>query len=164
MSEKKSLLAELKREGTSTRKILERITTEHFSWKPHDKSYSTLSLAQHVANLPFWISLIINSDEFDLANPVPGREPVANRDALLAFFDQRIAEAATALENAEDSSLDKIWLLKKGGVTTANAPKKIMIRFIALNHIVHHRGQLSVYLRMQDIPVPGMYGPSADEK
>ena len=164
MTEKELLIAEIKREASNTRKMLERIQDNHLPWKPHEKSYTTAKLAQHISNIPIWISLILNSDSLDLANPLPRLEPLNSAAELLAFFDERLATCISSIEQAPESDLEKKWALTKGETTILNAPKKIVMRYFALNHIVHHRGQLSLYLRLQDIPVPGMYGPSADEK
>jgi uncharacterized damage-inducible protein DinB len=163
MTEKSLIIGELKREGASTRKMLERLSEESFSFKPHEKSFSTIALATHIANLPIWISMILDTDGLDLANPLPRQELAKTTEELLGFFDKRIADVTEALDRVDEAELGKMWLLTKGEFTIANAPKKIIIRYFALNHMVHHRGQLSVYLRLLGIPVPGMYGPSADE-
>ena len=164
MTEKELLIGEIKREAANTRKMLERLEDVHLPWKPHEKSYSTVKLAQHISNIPVWISLIIETDGLNLANPIPRLEPLGSAAALLAFFDERLATCLNALQRCPDSELDKTWALTQGDKTIIKAPRKIVMRYFALNHIVHHRGQLSLYLRLQNIPVPGMYGPSADEK
>ena len=164
MTEKELLIGEIKREASNTRKMLERLQDQHLGWKPHPKSYSTVELAQHVSNIPFWVSTILKSDGLDLAIPLPKVEIVKSAAALLAFFDKTLAESINNLEQATAEDLEKVWPLTKGESTLIKAPRRIVMRYFALNHIVHHRGQLSVYLRMQDIPVPGMYGPSADER
>ena len=164
MTEKEMLIGEIKREAANTRKMLERLQDVHLPWKPHEKSYTTVKLAQHISNIPIWISLILKSDGLDLANPLPRLEPLSSAAELLAFFDERLSTCISSIEQSPDSDLEKTWALTKGETTVIKAPKKIVMRYFALNHIVHHRGQLSVYLRLQDIPVPGIYGPSADEK
>ena len=164
MTEKELLIGEIKREASNTRKMLERLQDQHLSWKPHPKSYSTVELAQHVSNIPFWITKILKSDGLDLAIPLPRVELVNTTKALLDFFDSKLAESLQTLEQTSADELEKVWPLTKGEATLIKAPRRIVMRYFALNHIVHHRGQLSVYLRMQDIPVPGMYGPSADER
>ncbi|RYG46900.1 MAG: DinB family protein, partial [Chitinophagaceae bacterium] len=162
MTEKEAIIAEIRKEGAGTRKMLERLTDTQLSFKPHEKSYSAAALATHVSNLPFWILMILDTDGLDLGSPLPRLEPFTNVTALIAFFDERLSGAVSALEAAEDTLLEKNWHLSKGENTIMKAPKKMVIRYFALNHLVHHRGQLSVYLRLQDVPVPGMYGPSAD--
>lgn len=164
MTDKELIIGEIKKEGAGTRKMLERLTDQHLSFKPHEKSYTTAALATHVSNLPFWVAMILDTDGLNLANNLPRLEPFTSVPALLAFFDERLAGAITALDAADDSLLEKTWHLTKGDTTILKAPKKIVIRYFGMNHLIHHRGQLSVYLRLQNIPVPGVYGPSADEK
>ncbi|HTE24795.1 DinB family protein [Flavitalea sp.] len=164
MTEKEMLIGEIKREAANTRKMLERLQDAHLPWKPHEKSYTTAKLAQHISNIPTWISLILNSEGLDLANPLPRLEPLTSAAELLAFFDERLATCLSSIEQSPDSGLEKTWALTQGETIIIKAPKKIVMRYLVLNHIVHHRGQLSLYLRLQDIPVPGMYGPSADER
>jgi uncharacterized damage-inducible protein DinB len=164
MTEKEMLIGEIKKEAANTRRMLERLQDNHLPWKPHEKSYTTGKLAQHIANIPIWISLILRSDNLDLANPLPRLEPLNSTSELLGFFDERLATCISSIEQSPEADLEKPWVLTKGEFTILNAPKKIVMRYFAFNHILHHRGQLSLYLRLQDIPVPGMYGPSADEK
>jgi len=164
MTEKELLIGEIKKESANTRIMLQRLEDHHLSWKPHEKSYATAALAQHIANIPIWISIILTTDGLDLAKPLPKNDPPTSASALMAFFEERLTGCFAALEKVDDLLLEKIWTLSNGDKTIVKAPKKIVIRYFALNHIVHHRGQLSVYLRLQDIPVPGMYGASADEK
>lgn len=164
MTDKQLLIGEIKREASNTRRMLERLQDQHLLWKPHPKSYATVELAQHVSNIPVWITLILQSEGLDLASPLPKVEIVKTAHALLEFFDATLTKCLNAIDQAPEEELEQTWNLTKGDTTLMKAPRKIVMRYFALNHIVHHRGQLSVYLRMQDIPVPGMYGPSADEK
>lgn len=164
MSESKSLLAELKRESANSRTMLQRLNSESYNWKPHEKSYTLLALAQHIANLPVWVQYIVKQDEYDILNPIANADGITSVPALIEFFDKRIEEADAILNSVTDEQLNLPWTFRRGEHIVSTMPKKIALRFIVLNHIVHHRGQLSVYLRLLDIPVPGMYGPSADER
>jgi uncharacterized damage-inducible protein DinB len=164
MSLNTALIGELKHEGASTRKMLERIPADKFNWRPHDKSMTLGKLAKHIAELNMWIGRILQSDEFDFATAKFNLEVPEDTAGLLRVFEEKTAEANSALENATDEDFNKIWVIKRGEHIMFQLPKKIALRSFAYNHIYHHRGQLSVYLRMLDLPVPGMYGPSADEK
>ena len=164
MAESKALLAELKRESANSRTMIQRLNAESYNWKPHEKSYTLLALAQHIANLPVWVQYIVNQDDYDVTSPVHDAKGISTVPALVEFFDKRIEEAEAILNSTTDEHLSLPWTFRRGEHIVATMPKKIAIRYIVLNHIVHHRGQLSVYLRLLNIPVPGMYGPSADEK
>jgi uncharacterized damage-inducible protein DinB len=160
-----SLLPEFDHEMANTRKTLERVPDEKFDWKPHDKSFPMGSLAGHLANLPSWGSLTLSSESFDLA---PGGEPVksavlANGNDVLAKFDENVAATRAAIEGASDQDLFKPWTLLSNGKTILTMPKVAVLRSFVMNHMIHHRAQLGVYLRLNDIPVPSIYGPSADE-
>ncbi len=161
-----SLLPEYDQEMQSTRKALERVPDEKWNWKPHEKSGTVGWLASHVATVPEWITMTINTNELDYA-PVngPGYEPpkIANRAQLLAAFDKAAKEARAALAGVSDADLMKNWKLLAGGQEIFTMPKIACIRGMCLNHLYHHRGQLTVYLRLTGVPVPGLYGPSADE-
>jgi uncharacterized damage-inducible protein DinB len=161
-----ALLPEFDQEVKSTRKCLERIPEEKFTYKPHPKSFDMGSLATHIATMLGWGVTTINSDSFDYA-PVGGEPyvpPVVKTNAeLLSMFDKGAAEFRAAIAAADDATMMKPWSLLGGGQVVFTMPKIACIRGMIFNHIVHHRGQLSVYLRMNDIPVPALYGPSADE-
>ncbi len=159
-----TLLGELKNEANSTRKLLERVPADKFDWIPHQKSMKLGRLAKHIAELNLWIERILNSDEFDFASASFNSNFPESTEAVLKIFDERIAEATTALEKATDDDLNKIWTVRRGEQVMFQMPKKVAMRSFSYNHIYHHRGQLSVYLRLLDIPIPGMYGPSADER
>jgi len=157
-----ALLPEFDREMATTRKLLERVPEDRLSWKPHAKSMSLGELATHVANLPSWGEITINRSEIDLA--AGGRAALAaSRNELLATFDRNVAAARAVLTGRSDAELMAPWSLKNGDRTFFTMPKAAVWRTFVMNHIVHHRGQLSVYLRLQDVPLPSMYGPSADE-
>ncbi|MEX6689132.1 DinB family protein [Danxiaibacter flavus] len=159
------MLPELKHEAANTRKILERLkqAEDKFEWRPHQKSYTMGQLASHIANLTTWITMTINSDELDLASS-PRRQPLTGFLEVLEVFEKNLDEATKALEGADDSLLMKKWTLRKGDHVILELPKAAVIRSMVFNHVVHHRGQLTVYLRLNDLAVPGMYGPSADEQ
>jgi uncharacterized damage-inducible protein DinB len=157
------LLPEFDHEMATTRTLLERVPDGHFDWKPHGKSYSLGQLAQHVATLPWWGQVTLQQTEFDVAANPP-LAPVATRAALLDLFDRHSAATRQALNGKTDAELMAPWALKNGDATIFSMPKITVWRSFVMNHLVHHRGQLSVYLRMQDVPLPAMYGPSADEQ
>jgi uncharacterized damage-inducible protein DinB len=167
MSISADLLPEWDLEMASTRKTLERIPDDKFDWRPHAKSFTMGALASHVANLPQWVEATMNQDSFDLApvdGPAAGPPPPAtNSKQLLAMFDENAAVARKAIEAASDESYAQPWSLKKGGTAMFTMPRGVVLRRFFLSHIIHHRAQLGVYLRLNDIAVPAVYGPSADE-
>ncbi len=157
------LLPEFDHEMATTRRLLERLPEDRFAWKPHAKSFSLGQLAQHVANLPRWGHITLEQSDFDLASG--GTTPeVDTRAAVLAAFDSHVGHARAALVGKTDGELMVPWSLKRGDQTVFTMPKASVWRSFVMNHLVHHRGQLSVYLRQQDVPLPSMYGPSADEQ
>lgn len=158
------LSAEIKYTSAATRRMLERVPDDRFDWKPHEKSMTLGRLASHVAELTQWIKLILNESGFDFASQRFNRRKAANREELLDIFDENIKEALSILDTASDEQLNEKWKMHNGGNILFNLPRKIAVRELVMNHIIHHRGQLSVYLRLLDVPVPGMYGQSADEK
>jgi uncharacterized damage-inducible protein DinB len=159
---KDAFIAELKNECASTKKMLERVPMDKADWKPHEKSMTLGRLAVHVAEIPHWISDIINIDEFDFTQHYKPHQ-AANTEELLKLLDDKMNEAIADLEKMSDEDLMKSWVVKQGDKVYFNMPKVIAMRGWAFSHLVHHRGQLSVYLRLLDVPVPGMYGPTADE-
>ena len=159
-----ALLGELKNESANTRKIIERIPTEKLDWRPHEKSMTIGALATHIANLPVWISRIINAEGFDFAS-LGSNEKKETTEAILEQLTKKLNEAEQALTAATSDELFKsTWTVSRNDQVLYQLPKIVAIRSFAFNHIYHHRGQLSVYLRLLDISVPGMYGPSGDEK
>jgi uncharacterized damage-inducible protein DinB len=166
MSISQSLLPELDHEASTTRKLLERVPADKFGWKPHEKSMAMGRLATHIAEMIGWISTTITTEKLDFAppggQPMVAYEPKSTAD-LVAYFDKNVAEAKAALPNATDQALMENWSLLSGGNVLFTMPRIACIRGMVMNHIIHHRGQLSVYLRLNNIPVPAMYGPSADE-
>ena len=157
-----ALLPEYDHEVTTTRKLLERVPEDRLDWKPHPKSSSLGQLAQHVATLPLWGAMTVNQSELDLGGNTTN-EPVRTRAALLAMFDANVAGTRAALAGASDAEMMAPWSLKRDGHTIFSMPKAVVWRSFVMSHLIHHRGQLSVYLRMNDLPVPSIYGPSADE-
>lgn len=159
-----SLLGELKGESANTKKMIERIPSEKLDWQPHEKSMTIGALATHIANLPVWIPRIINADGFDFAS-FSSSEKKETTQAILDLYSQRLNEAEHVLSTATSDELFRdAWTVTRNKEVLYQLPKMVAIRSFAFNHIYHHRGQLSVYLRLLNIPVPGMYGPSADEK
>jgi len=160
-----AFISELQFEAANTRKMLERVPFDNTDWKPHTKSHTVATLAKHVARIPEWIPLIINNEEVNLIqSPFPPYPEINSGAELADFFDQNINKAKAALESATNEDLMKTFTMRRGDHIIFNLPKAALIRSMSMNHLVHHRGQLSVYLRLLDVPVPGMYGPSADEQ
>ena len=158
-----ALIAEWENEGATTRKVLERCPPEKFDWKPHEKSMALGRLATHVAEMHGWTKPTVEQPELDFAKfDYKPFEPKTTEE-LVAHFEKNYNEGIESLRNAPDEIWSEPWSLKNGETTYFTMPKIAVIRSMVLNHIVHHRGQLSVYLRLNDIPVPAMYGPSADE-
>ena len=157
-----ALVPEFDHEMTTTRKLLERVPEDKFDWKPHAKSFSLGALATHVANLATWGAETLNKSEIDIGGGQPPSAP-PSKSELLANFDKNVAATRAALTGKTDAELMAVWSLKRDGHTIFSMPKTAVWRSFVLNHLVHHRGQLSVYLRLLDVPVPSIYGPSADE-
>lgn len=159
-----ALLPEFDREMGVTRRLLERVPDGQFAWQPHPKSMTLGRLAEHLAELPNWVGATMTRDSFDMEVGRPaGYTSPATRDAVLAMFDASVTGARGALASRTDAELLAPWTLLKGGQPVFTMPKASVLRAFVFNHIVHHRGQLSVYLRMHDVPLPSIYGPSADE-
>ncbi len=161
-----AILAEFKHEMGSTRKVLERVPEEHARWKPHPKSYSLGDLAQHLANIPAWIPMVLQQDEFNFDESSQARFPraFASRGELLERFDLNVADAANSITKTSDAELRMTWTLKNEGAPLLTLPRAVALRSFVMNHHIHHRGQLTVYLRMKDVPLPAVYGSSADER
>jgi uncharacterized damage-inducible protein DinB len=156
-----TLLPEFDQEIAGTRKTLERVPTEKGEWKPHPKSFSMGHLAQLVSSMPGWIANTLTQPFLDLAKGAG--YSYESTEALVSRFDANVAAARTALRNAPDEAWSETWSLKRGDMVLWSAPRAVIVRN-HLNHLVHHRAQLTVYLRLNDIPVPSLYGPSADER
>jgi uncharacterized damage-inducible protein DinB len=165
MSISDALLPEFDHEMANTRKTLERVPTEKFLWKPHEKSSPMGNLAGHLANLPSWVNFTIDQDSLDIRpNGIPWTNPPLNSvEEVLGTFDDNVAKARAAIAGAGDEQLFQPWTLKADGASLMTLPKVAVLRSFVMNHLIHHRAQLGVYLRLNDIPVPSIYGPSADE-
>lgn len=158
------LVSELEYEAATTRRVLDRIPDSEFGWKPHPKSFSLGELASHTANIADWAAITLTTDELNL-DPVDSKPWLAStRAELLEQFDRNLAKSLSLLREADDEHLRAPWTLKSMGQTVLTLPRSAVLRTWVLNHMIHHRGQLAVYLRLRDIPVPSIYGPSADEQ
>ena len=162
MSIADSLLPEFDHEMAVTRKVLERVPEDKFEWTPHPKSMSMVALATHVATIPSWGLPTLTETELDLGGQNQNTA-VTSRADLLSRFDRNVAGTRAALIGKTDAEMMTIWSLKNNGQKLFTMPRASVWRGFVLNHLVHHRAQLGVYLRLNDVPVPAMYGPSADE-
>lgn len=161
-----TLLPEFDNEMAGTRRTLERVPDEKFDWRPHEKSTTMGGLATHLANIPTWANHALGRETLDIAPP--GGEPlratpINSRDELLETFDRNVAAAREAIDAASNEQMMGKWTLLHGGREVMTLPRVAVLRGFVLNHTIHHRAQLGVYLRLNDIPVPSIYGPSADE-
>jgi uncharacterized damage-inducible protein DinB len=163
---KDTLLPEYDHEMAMTRRVLERAPEADFGWTPHEKSWPLGKLASHIAYIPTWIGAVVERTEFDIGDaPEEELRPgiPASRDDLLKCFDRHVADGRRLLEAQTDPQLFAMWTFKKQGQTAFTVPRLTALRGFVLNHNVHHRGQMTVYLRLRDVPVPAIYGRSADE-
>lgn len=161
-----SILPEYDHEMSVTRTVLKRLPQSKYAWKPHDRSFSVGEMASHVVNVPSWLENCLQEDSFDVAPPggEPFRTPEYHEQAaLLAAFDHNVAKGRSVIANTDDAAFMKTWSMLKGGETMFSMPRVVVLRSFILNHLVHHRGQLTVYLRLLGEKVPSVYGPSADE-
>jgi uncharacterized damage-inducible protein DinB len=163
MSISQSLLPEFDQEMAGTRRVLERVPADKFSWGPHEKSMNFGRLAVHLAELPSWTTMTLNTSELDFAATPYAPTQVETTQDLLNIFDKATSEARAALAGAGDEVFFQNWTLRNGDHLIFTLPKIAVLRSFVMNHIIHHRAQLTVYLRLNDIPVPSLYGPSADE-
>ncbi|MBL8124789.1 MAG: DinB family protein [Pyrinomonadaceae bacterium] len=158
-----SYIAELEHEGRVARQVLERVPEDKFDWKPHEKSMTFSRLASHIAEMISWTGPTLQFPELDFSKmDYKPFEPSSNAE-LLEYFDKNLAEAIDVLRNTSDEQFMENWTMRNGETVYFTMPKVAVMRSFVMNHIVHHRGQLSVYLRLNDIAVPSIYGPSADE-
>ena len=156
-----TLIPEFDQEMSTTRRALERVPGDKGQWKPHPKSFALAHLAQLIATMPGWLTRTIRDTEIDLAKSAG--YSIEKTEALLGQFDQHVREARAALSAVTDADLDVMWSLKHGERVLFSAPRGTVVRQ-HINHLVHHRGQLTVYLRLLDVPIPSIYGPTADER
>lgn len=163
MSLSESFIAELQHESATTRRLLERVPESEFDWKPHEKSMTMRQLATHVAEMTTWLPMTVHQDELDFATMDYKPTIVETTNELVEFFEKNLASGVEALKDATDEQMMQPWKLRNGAEIYFEQPKAQVVRGMVLNHVIHHRAQLSVYLRLKDVPVPAMYGPSADE-
>ncbi len=161
-----SLLPEFDHEMANTRKTLERVPEDKFGWKPHEKSMTLGRLAQHIAEMAGWVVETMNKESLDLQPPgAPAYQPpkLESKQQLMEMFDKNVAAAREQINSADDAAFRVNWSLLMGGTPMFTMPRIAVYRAMVMNHIIHHRAQLGVYFRLNDIPVPSLYGPSADE-
>jgi uncharacterized damage-inducible protein DinB len=157
------MIGELRQEAATTKRVLERVPSDKLSWKPHPKSMSLGQLAFHIATIPGGIAKIAQADEFDVSTANFNFPPPKDTAEILAALDANLKAAEAYLGELDDSAATRSWRMKRGEKEIFAMPRIAMLRMILLSHWYHHRGQLSVYLRMLDVPIPSIYGPSADD-
>jgi uncharacterized damage-inducible protein DinB len=162
MTQLEALTLELEKEAVTTRKMLSAIPTGKFDWQPHEKSMTVKRLATHIAELPTWIGMTLNTDELDFENNPYKPENLKTTDELLAYFEKNLEDGRKQLAMGREDQLDKPWTLRSGKTVYSTEPKRDVLR-MTFSQIIHHRAQLGVFLRLLNIPIPGSYGPSADE-
>ena len=162
MSTIQMLLKEMDNEATTTRKMLERVPDDKFTWKPHEKSMSVEHLTTHIAELPGWVSMVLTTSELDFAANPYERKSISKTKDLINLFEETLADGKTHLSKATEKDLEPNWTLRNGDQVYSVNTKAEVIR-MTYCQIVHHRAQLGVYLRLLNVPIPGSYGPSADE-
>lgn len=160
---RQGMIKEIEYEGSQTKRILERIPIDKFNWKLHEKSREIGQLAIHVAQIPAWTSRALTSSEFDMATMIRQIPEIKTANDLVKISENNIQKAIEDLQKTSDEEMMVMWTFRRGEQVIFTLPRAAVIRSMAMNHLIHHRGQLSVYLRLLNIPVPGMYGPSADE-
>jgi len=157
-------IAELENEAKATRRLLERVPIEKSDWQPHGKSMTMGRLASHVAEISGWVAHTLDADELDFSK-MDYKPKIAKSNAeLLEIFEENHKKALNSLKNAKDEEFMKPWTLRNGEHVYMTLPKAVVLRSFAYSHQIHHRGQLTVYMRMNDVPLPGIYGPTADEQ
>lgn len=155
------LLKEYDQEAETTRKMLSIVPDDKYDWKPHPKSMDVRTLATHIADIPYWVTLGVETDELDFNNPydIP---TINNTKDLVALFEKSYKAGRKSLENADESKFEEIWTMRQGETIFVKCTRYELIR-VSIAQTIHHRAQLGVFLRLNDIPIPGSYGPSADE-
>jgi uncharacterized damage-inducible protein DinB len=167
MSIAQTLLPQFDHEMATTRRVLEVVPDADAAWRPHPKSSTLGDLAAHIALLPLWGKFVAQKAELDLglpANAAIAGMPFTTVPELLARFDRHVSEARSALEPLSDAEMRETWTLKNRGATIFSLPRIAVLRSFILSHTIHHRGQLTVYLRLREVPVPSVYGPTADTR
>jgi uncharacterized damage-inducible protein DinB len=164
MALNEALLKEFEMESAKTRKMLERVPDGKYDWKPHEKSFTLGALASHIAELPVWVDATLNMDELDFSKFDYKPAIANNNEEILKIFDDNVSKAKEVLKNVSDETLMSDWTMRNGEQVYFTAPKIGVLRDFVLNHTIHHRSQLGLYLRLNDIAVPMMFGPTADEQ
>jgi uncharacterized damage-inducible protein DinB len=162
-----ALLPELDHEMANTRRVLEVVPERDAGWRPHSKSYSLGDLATHIANLPLWGRFVLQQPELDLGlpdNAAIANTPFTTGAELLERFDRHVREARAGLLQLSEAAMNVTWTLKNRGAPVFSVPRAMAFRSFVLNHMIHHRGQLTVYLRLREVPLPSIYGPTADTR
>ncbi|HRH60542.1 MAG TPA: DinB family protein [Chitinophagaceae bacterium] len=162
MSQVKQFQKDLEREAAITRKMLSRVPDGKYDWKPHPKSMSIRQLTTHIAELPSWFDLTLNANGLDFATMDYKPTIVDDTKTLLEVFEKNLADGREQLANAKEETLDEMWTMRNGDKVYSTEPKGDVIR-MTFSQMIHHRAQLGVFLRLLDVPIPGSYGPSADE-
>lgn len=164
MAMKDALLPEFDHEMGMTRTLLERVPDDRLAWKPHERSMTLARLATHLAEVPGWVGTMLNESAFDTGGLRPPPRESGSRHEILDLFDRNVAAARETIVGKSDAELMAPWTLKRDGRDLFTVPKVALLRSFLLSHVIHHRGQLSVYLRLNEVSVPAIYGPSADER
>ncbi len=163
MSIGQSMMGEMEHEMSNTRRVLERVPMEKADWKPHPKSGTLAWLAGHCAVMPEWGAVTSTQDELDIAGVESAVPKFTSRDQMLAHFDRELAKFREVLKIISDEEMLKAWTLRAGPQVIFTMPRVAVLRGTVMNHMIHHRGELMVYLRLLDVPLPALYGPTADE-
>jgi uncharacterized damage-inducible protein DinB len=158
-----ALIMEVTHEGSSTRKLLEKVPQDKFDWKPHEKSMSLGKLATHTAEILHYLTNVLTTNELDFSKREYKPALASSSENLMEIFETNYNKAIEALKGTSDEGFREPWTLRNGDHVFFTLPRIAALRTLGISHLIHHRGQLSVYLRLLDIPIPGMYGPSADE-
>lgn len=162
MSPIDAILMEMSQEASTTRRLLERVPAQHLAWKPHEKSMSMGRLATHIAEIPGWVSTVLDTEGFDFGASKYAPQTAGSVAEVLSMFDKNVPMAETAIRRQTLDRLSALWRITRQGQILLEIPRMGVIRTLLLNHLIHHRGQLSVYLRLKDVPLPSIYGPTAD--
>jgi uncharacterized damage-inducible protein DinB len=162
--ERDAFVVEFDHEMAATRRVLERVPEDAFTWAPHARSFSVAGLATHLAVLPHWGCQILDGSGYDLAGASNRADTRASRADVLALFDRHVGDLRRCVLDKTDAELNADWTLKRGGQVVLCMPRIAALRRFLLHHVIHHRGQMTVYLRLCDVSVPPLYGPTADEQ
>ena len=163
MTQLEAFALELEAESIATRKMLQRVPTDKLNWQPHQKSMTVKRLATHIAELPTWIGITIKTDELDFESSPYKQAEINSTAQLLEYFERCLEDGRKQIKAGHEDQMEKPWTLRNGKTIYSTSPKRDVLR-MACSQIIHHRAQLGVYLRLLDIPIPGSYGPSADEQ